>query len=330
MNYIPVVDQKLIEKHHKTFSRRLDEYVSEKYNVFIGHMGKDTKNTDTIKYSEQLDIWWINTKIFNRYWNAFGIGRPQNNRNVSIVCELNYPLAGLDLKIAGLYVTSGEKTVLVHSGKIGGGKPGVGKNLFKNNYVNEYISIEANKKKYDFAVVGSLDSPRLGEQISLFVKEIDRIKRMATGSTPSDCEPNINTLFSEEYFGTKTVKRVINSEIICDHGLVVNSLREILTSQGLKTANDRNRDLYILEKNNRISTLFEIKTDLDSQSLYTAVGQLLINSINLPAIPKKILVVPEGLDAAIKLSLEKLGIRSISYRWRDNNPIFSDLELMIY
>ena len=58
----------------------------------------------------------------------------------------------------------------------------------------------------------------------------------------------------------------------CDHGIVVKHLRRCLQEQGHSTGKDRFRDLYVHRKG-RITSLFEVKTDTSTASIYSAVGQ---------------------------------------------------------
>ena len=57
-----------------------------------------------------------------RYWNAFGIGKPIPGKLAHIICEINYPESGLNSRVAANWVKDGNDILLVHNGKIGGGR----------------------------------------------------------------------------------------------------------------------------------------------------------------------------------------------------------------
>lgn len=326
MIYNPVVDSKEVTKLHKIFEQRMKEYQTDQFDVYIGHMGKENKNYDKVFYSEKLNIWWTFKELDNRYWNAFGIGKPISHHNVSIACELNYPYSDLDLRIAGLFVKNKDQFLLVHSGKIGGGRKGIGKNLFLNNYTNDYLQVDVNGDIKNYAAIASFDSTRFAKQVSNFVKEVNRIKSINPFISSSKIIPGIKTNFNAEFSGIKKIKKSTESEMVCDHGLVVNKLKELLTQKNINAANDVNRDLYILKDNNIIKTVFEIKTDLELQSIYKAIGQLLLNSVFLPYEVKKVIVIPEGIEKRMIESLNKLQIDSLEYNWVNEDVFFIKLD----
>ena len=59
--------------------------------------------------------------------------------------------------------------------------------------------------------------------------------------------------------------------------MIVNEYKRILEEKGEIVANDRERDLYTIS-NDKIDTVFEFKTNNDRQSIYTGIGQLLLNN----------------------------------------------------
>lgn len=323
----PIVDKKEILKYHRLFKTKMADFSSELIDVSIGFQGKDSYEYDTVHYSDVLNIWWVFGEAYtaNRYWNAFGIGKPKAESNVSITCEINYPYEGLNLRIAGLLVKDENNSIiLTHSGKIGGGKKNVGKSLFHNNYTGEYIDVGIRNEVKQYALIAAFNSSRFAYQVANFVSEIERIKNYDQTIKGISQIRGVKDTFNEEFSGKKKINKS-ESEHKCDHGLVVNSLKSILANKKYTLANDVNRDLYILESKNRIKIVFEFKTDLMSQSIYKAVGQLLLNNIVLPNDPKKVLVVPVGINNKIKSALEKLGIKVLEFSWENGTPKFIDL-----
>jgi len=99
------------------------------------------------------------------------------------------------------------------------------------------------------------------------------------------------------------------------HGVIVDKLKEELEKKELLVGNDKQRDLYVLDNNGKIKYLFEIKTDMNTDSIYKGVGQLLMYSLFLSSKPKLILVLPNTLkNKKIEEKMKiKLGIQIISY-----------------
>src|SRR5258706_8626207 len=89
-----------------------------------------------------LGIWVLlrPESIKNRYWCAFGVDDPYPASLLSITCEINPPKEGIDRRCAGLFVRdeSGE-VFLAHSGKVGGGRAGIGKGAFLENWGNDGV-----------------------------------------------------------------------------------------------------------------------------------------------------------------------------------------------
>ena len=69
-----------------------------------------------------------------------------------------------------------------------------------------------------------------------------------------------------------------------------------------------------LEKKNKPIAIFEIKTSIRTQSLYTAVGQLMLHSFNSKTEPKKFIVLPDNFDKEIEKDLQVLGITTIRFQ----------------
>lgn len=113
-------------------------------------------------------VWAGFKRLRNRYWNAFGLTGSR-----SIVCEINFPFDGTNRRVAGVLATdsTGEICVL-HRGRIGGGRQGIGKALFKRHFTGRWISIEGD----EMALVGSLKDRSFVKQVAGFVVEISNLK----------------------------------------------------------------------------------------------------------------------------------------------------------
>ena len=121
--------------------------------------------------------WCARALVGSRYWNAFGLSdnTPKQNSLLPIVCEINPPLEGLNRRVQGAFVkTEDEQLLLVHRGKIGGGRRDIGRPLFFNNYQGQIRDINGRM----FAIIGDISSPNLAQKVEFFMKEVDRIKSL--------------------------------------------------------------------------------------------------------------------------------------------------------
>lgn len=331
-----ITERKEIEKLHKRLVSSLNNYKTEDIRVLTGHMG-DSLYVDA-SYSDQLNIWWYfdisEGKSGERYWNAFGIGKPKENKLSNIICEINYPTEGINKRVAAIWIKDADEYILLHSGKIGGGRKGIGKNSFQEKYIGEFKVFPLDDSSGKYTEIGKLSSPTLPHQIKLFVEEVDRIKHeIVSNATPpktqtkTELVDNLKTTYNDEFSGIKEyIGKESTMTLNCNHGLVANGLKEQLAEKGFKVANDQQRDLYIYNNSPLITHVFEIKTSINSQVIFTAVGQLKVNNARIEPQPKLIFVVPEKLNNNLILTLKKLNIEQLVYTFKNNKPIFKDLD----
>lgn len=332
-----ITDRKEIEKLHLKLQKKLENFASETIIARTGHKGNSFDKE--VLYSEELDIWWdmggySEGKSGIRYWNAFGIGKPIPKKLAHIICEINYPLEGINKRIAANWIQLGKDHLLVHSGKIGGGRKGIGKNGFIEHYNGTFEEFEIPQLPQEVTIIGNLRDENLPYQIKNFVYEAARIKDLLVNKESKTDISNplekIKHSFNEEFVGTKEYKgRKGKVFSIANHGLVVNDLKKIIENEGILVANDQQRDLYIYNKKAKIETVFEVKTSLQSQSIFTAVGQLFVNNIKLNPIPRLIYVIPEKPNAKLLKTLSKLNIEVLVYILSKGKTKFQNLEKFI-
>src|SRR5687768_5184918 len=124
-----IINNARVTKLNNNFKSALKKFKSGTVTTQIGYKGNSWLHE--VEYSNELGIWWT-FRIANnkkRYWNAFGIGKP--DRQTNIITEINYPIEGIDFRVAACW---GEDAIggiyLLHSGKIGGGKKEIGMTTF--------------------------------------------------------------------------------------------------------------------------------------------------------------------------------------------------------
>jgi hypothetical protein len=122
----------------------------------------------------------------DRYWCIFGFQNPSEIENLDITCEINFPFEGIDRRVAGAFALDQDgKTCIVHSGKIGGGRKGIGKTAFWNfcGSRGQVVTISwPDRKESDGFLVGYLDDEKLVERISSFVGEVRDFKEQVIGA----------------------------------------------------------------------------------------------------------------------------------------------------
>jgi hypothetical protein len=173
-----LTNRREIENAQREFVTKLEKRCDRQIPVKVGYRGGYVDCS--IRWSQALGLWFYSEKIEgSRYWNAFGLSEvvPRQNSMLSIVCEINPPVEGLNKRAQGAFAQDDYGHVwLVHRGKIGGGKPGIGRKLFFENYQGEVMEIAGNK----IAMIGDISSPDFVEHIRNFVQEVERIKSLIT------------------------------------------------------------------------------------------------------------------------------------------------------
>jgi hypothetical protein len=177
--------QNEIESAQKIFESILEKFSDERIPVKIGFRGGNEEAE--VFYSSKLDIWFyfggpIESSGKNkreRYWNVFGIGKPKQNSNVPIVVEINSPIEGIYRRVGGAFAKDDKGNIfLLHRGKIGGGREGIGPSLFYKYYDGEKDFVKEGEKisERELAIVGSLNSADFPEKVKSFIQKVDGIK----------------------------------------------------------------------------------------------------------------------------------------------------------
>lgn len=136
--------------------------------------------------------------------------------------------------------------------------------------------------------------------------------------------------YLKEHSGRGSRKAVAASEVDVQHGAIVDALALELGRVGLEVKNSRAVDLATVV--GRGVELFEVKTSVDTQSLYTSIGQLVIHSaalgrdenfevrrnLVLPKMP------PSPFDDIIR---EEVVARLITYRKVKGRYVFEGLSV---
>jgi hypothetical protein len=319
-------DESTIRRCQQQFMRLLRTYADDRIRVRIGHLGESFEGK--VFCARALGIWFSPRKQNgNRYWNAFGVGRPSKDAHVFSTCEINFPLQGLDRRIGGAFARDqAGRIFVVHRGKIGGGKKGIGKSLFEDQYRGVWALVQDGSAETNVVLIGHLGSSRFARQVSQFVRKVDRIKGFGSPQWIQTEMEFDDHRFSEEWVGRKYLKEERDLAAECDHGLVTQDLASALRGYGVRVGNDGNRDLYAVDAKGRITTVFEVKTDLHLPNLCAGMARLLLNGLSLPHQPRLVMAVPGGIDAVLENKLAKLKVDLLPFDWKDDHAEFGELK----
>ena len=320
-----VENEPAIRKYQRQFSRGLKLLTDEVIPVELGHPGASIRTK--VSWSDRLGIWFFSRKIADRrYWNAFGVGRPEGGAHIPITCEINFPLCGIDRRTGGAFAEDGAGRVFViHRGKLGGGRKGVGKGLFENRYRGAWETMNDGGEETPIAVIGVLNSPRLARQIAQFVHKIARIKE-TTAARSAQAEFIFNEpSVQEELIGDRHPAEQRETGSACDHGLIVRDLSDALRAEGLRTENDGCRDLLAISRGGRIRAVFQVLTGTSLAGIHAGAMQLLLNGLSLPEEPLLFLTLPRAPEETLREKLKRLNIDLLIYNWQGDRAVFPGL-----
>jgi hypothetical protein len=246
-----------------------------------------------------------------------GLGNPNQSSNLSITVEINLPNEGLSMRIAGCLLSDSRKDIYIgHSGKIGGGRPGIGKTSFTNWYPSEPFTVDWSiDKTRQLLFVTKIKSKTFQSELKTFITRVHDFKKDAMRGLV-DLGPSASKSYSPEFSGHRKPYRV-ESEIQAEvkHGLVVDELKKKLDSKGIRAWSDR-RDLYVEKNRGEQPIIFEIKTDVTSSDIVKAIGQLFYYpaSFQMNKNTKRVLVMPNNIKALHIKEIQSLGIKIVKYK----------------
>ena len=344
-DFTVIEDKKEIKQAQLAFAKNMIKKAAKDGDITVGYQGGNAQMHAFWFKGDKF--WWAyeplppGSEKIPRWWNAFGIrqyyrsdephnGEPHWGKQNSISCEINIPLSGNTWQTAGIFVKDPDNEIYIaHTGKIGGGRKGIGKTAFVDNFsgTNKWHQVSGSRGEKDVVIISNINDPNLLDNVGFFVKAVKKIKNDITEGkikkTPKLPRQKNTDKFSPEHMGPRRSYSV-NDRIQADnyHGTVVNHIKEICEKQGYLVRNNKRMDLVIQGKSKK--SLMEVKTDLDTYSRYEAIGQLFYYSLtyNLPKNTKLVAVFPKPKITEFKKVLDKLGIKYVTYTKAKKQPKF--------
>ena len=114
----------------------------------------------------------------DRYWCCFSTDDPRGS-SPGITCEINPPFKRVNRRLGGVFAWDDDgEAVLVHTGKVGGGRAGIGKAAFHAFFRDgEVATLEwPTGVAEPVFVVGRLNDPDLPGKIAHFIRVVERFK----------------------------------------------------------------------------------------------------------------------------------------------------------
>lgn len=304
------------------------------------NIGFPSGNRDEVIYSRGTGKLWCafgdgEDAAIPRTWNAFGV-YDDARRTQMITVEVNIPTKSNSASVAGFFARDPATgaVYLMHDGGVGGGKAGVGQAAFLAWSRSELLEVErAERGPREGILIGRVDSRDLASRLWRYVQLVRTFKD-AVKDGLLDGEAIRRQLaewedYRREGSGRRKGRRRAEIDYISYHGDVVDLLkieRERSLAMGERILNSPLIDLYV-RSGKAMTELYEVKTSVGRQSIYTGIGQLLAHSHKGDPGIRKILVLPEGeLPDGLEDCVTALGI--VVRRFRLRTGALPKLELL--
>lgn len=176
MTLTPLTSSTEIRNAFNSLSRRISGGLP--FQRTVGWKGGSKGHT--VYWHPQVGIWGLFQPDIDgtRHWFAFGTTDPNAANELSIVCEINPPNGVPNRRCAGVFLhNQSDRLYLAHSGKVGGGRPGIGKLAFDTFYRGGRETVLwPDGTETTHIVIGEIESVGIMEQIARFVRVVQEFK----------------------------------------------------------------------------------------------------------------------------------------------------------
>jgi hypothetical protein len=185
MSLLPITDGAEARRAFDAFRGRFSQGAQLFQDHWVGHRGA-TRRYDVYWHPAE-GIWGLfdDRQDRGRFWICFGIEDPETTSSLTITVEVNPPFSGVNRYCAGIFLRDeGGNIHIAHSGKVGGGRKGIGQEAFRQ-FVQDYVWEEVSwpdGRSGTYKVIGGLDESDLPSKVADFVHDVARFKDWAVSS----------------------------------------------------------------------------------------------------------------------------------------------------
>lgn len=217
-NFIPITDRDESERLFKLLKTQWRKNAHIYSDKLIGFQGGG--HHCQLYWKPDICIWGVFELniIRNRFWICWGDIHPDDP--FSIVVETNPPFEGINKRVSGSFVKDEKGRIfLSHSGRVGGGRKGIGKKAFCefSNLANWGIIHWPDGKTSQNLILGEIGKESLLNGIKAFVNEVARFKKWAVSQPrtttlhPQIKETNENRIY--KLLSANSSQAMTNEEI---------------------------------------------------------------------------------------------------------------------
>jgi len=255
-----------------------------------------------------------------RRLNWFGLFNEDSGLQISV--EINTPYEARNDQIAGFFGRDNDTGAiyLLHSGRIGGGKKGVGKTTFLT-WSNEHLTevVDSSGGIRSGILVMPIEGKSATRSAIRYIETIAHFKQaVRAGETDTPEFQHKEKLFRNFYSeprGRRKGKRSGEIDYVSRHGDVLDALEAWRNSlpleKGARLVKNVLFDLGVAVGEEELVEVYEITTDAVRSHIYTAIGQLMVHGTaqrcrRVMVLPCKERVAADLADALQRLEIELL------------------------
>jgi hypothetical protein len=307
--------------------RKLEASISRDFNKTatknIGYPGGTTKNAKV--YTDGHYWFWSDNyddTATPRRLNWFGLFRKDVDLQISV--EINTPYEGRNNQVAGFFARDNEtgSTYLLHSGRVGGGRKGVGKSTFLAWSDQRLIDVvDSSGGIRDGVLVMPIEGAAATRSAVRYIDTIVRFKQaVRAGETDSrEFQRKQKALadFYSEPRGRRKGKRPGEFDYLSRHGDIVDALYDWLNSRPIPKGGRLVKNALIdlgVAVGRELVEVYEIKTTAARSDVYSAIGQLMVHGNATDC--RRVIVLPQKEPIATDLAnaLQRLGIQLLEFK----------------
>ncbi|MGH9477046.1 MAG: hypothetical protein ACRD1C_12045 [Terriglobales bacterium] len=220
-----------------------------------------------------------------RFWDLHGEYRKSGNLQIAV--ELNVAAQSNARKVSGFFAIDPQSGAIyfMHDGGVGGGREGVGQRAFLAWSSPRLVPVVDSAGRARHAIiVARVGSRTTAEEVCRFVQLVvdfkKAVKREETTTPLARAAARSYRDYYDEFSGNKRRPAAEGLEYASRHGDIVRALcewRHRRKNANAKIVKNAYIDLGIQEAG-QLAELYEVKPSCERQSLYTAIGQILVHS----------------------------------------------------
>lgn len=257
-----------------------------------------------------------------RRLNWFGLFKEEGILHISV--EVNTTYEGRNDQVAGFFARESRSGAiyLLHSGRVGGGRDGVGKAaLLAWSGLRPIDCVDLSGGVRSGVLVMPIEGLAASRSATRYIDTVARFKlavRAGELDSPEfQREQKELSDFYSEARGRRTGRRSSEIDYLSRHGDVIDALHEWRRSSPMPKGARIVKNVLIdmgVAVGRRLVEVFEVKTSAGRSDVYSAIGQLMVHGA--AASCRRVMVLPdkEAVTDDLKNALERLGIELLRFK----------------